>query len=63
MAYLVRKGTKVIVRKPSGAVVAHDCKDGCLFQSYEKVAEHKTMQFGRNGFLVSVSAADATEVR
>jgi len=63
VAYLVRKGTAVIVRKPSGEVVGHRCREDCLFQVYEKLGEHKTMQFGRDGFLVTVDAADVVEVR
>ena len=31
MAFLIRKGTKVIVRKASGEVVAHTCKNRLPF--------------------------------
>jgi hypothetical protein len=53
----------IVVRKPSGEVVGRGCREDCLFQAYELVSEHKVMQFRKDGFLVSVSAADVTEVR
>ncbi len=62
MPYLIRKGTTFIVRKPSGELVGHACKEDCLFQKGEKVSEHTMVQFQRGGFLVSVEAADVTEV-
>lgn len=63
VAYLIRKGTNLIVRKPSGEIVGHPAKEDCVFQPHEKVSEHKTVQFQRDGFLVSVPAADVTEVQ
>jgi hypothetical protein len=39
MAYLVRKGTKLIVRKPSGEVVEHACREDTLFHAHERVCE------------------------
>ena len=63
VAYRVRKGTSIVVRKPSGEVVGHRCRGDCLFQVYKKLAEHKTLPFGRDGFLVTVDAANMVEVR
>ena len=60
--YFVRKGTKIIVHKPSGEVTQHACKADTVFQAFEKVAELRTLQFKRDGFLVTVAAADVTEV-
>ena len=58
----IRKGTKIIVQKPSGEVTQHACKDDCLFHAFEKVSELKTLQFKRDGFVVTVAAADVVEV-
>lgn len=62
VAYLVRKGTKIVVRKPSGVLAGHSCRDDCLFQNQQMVSEHKTIQFQRDGFVISVRAADVSEV-
>lgn len=62
MPYLVRKGTRIIVQKPSGEIVGHACKDDCVFHAFEKTAELKMVQFEKDGFVVSVAAADFTEV-
>jgi hypothetical protein len=63
VAFLIRKGTSVTVRKPSGEVIAHTCKDDCLFQNRERVGEYRTIQFKRGDLILSVSALDVTEVR
>ena len=60
--YLVRKGTRIIVRKPSGEVAQHACRDDTVFHAFEKVSELKTLQFKRDGFVVTVAAADVVEV-
>ena len=62
MAYLIGKGTKIIVRKASGEVVEHVCREDAVFYDHNKVAGLKTFQFQRDGFLVTVNAADVTEV-
>jgi len=53
----------IILRKPSGEIVAHRCRKDCLFQAYEKLGEHKTRQFGQGGFVVTADAADVVAVR
>jgi hypothetical protein len=63
VADLVRKGTKIIVQKPSGEVTRHACKDDCVFHNHEKVSELKTPRFKRDGLVVSVSAAEVTGVQ
>ena len=62
MPFLIRNGTKIIVQKPSGEVTQDACKDDTLFHGFEKVSELKTLQFKRDGFVVTVAAADVVEV-
>ena len=62
MPYLVRKGTKIIVRMSSGEVAEHSCRGDCVFHAHEKIGELKTLQFQRDGFVVSVSAGEVVEV-
>ena len=45
MAFLVRKGTKIIVRKPTGEVQEHTCRADTVFQPHQIVAESK-VSFG-----------------
>jgi hypothetical protein len=63
MAYLLRKGTRIVVRRPNGRVLEHICRQDTMFYSHDKVAELKTVQFTRDGFLVTVNAADLVKVR
>lgn len=63
MAHLIRKGTRVILRRPSGEVVEHVLREDCLFYEHNQVAELKIIQFRRDGWLLSVPAADITHVR
>jgi len=63
VVYLVRIGTVIILRKPAGEIVAHWCWRDCLFQTYERLGEHKTLRIGQGGFVVTVDAAHVVEVR
>jgi len=44
VAYLVRKGTKILVRKPTGEIVWHQYRKDCVLQPYQKLGERKTVQ-------------------
>ena len=62
MPFLIRKGTRVTVRKPSGELVVYTCKADCLLQDRERVGEYRTIQFKRGDFVLSASALDVTEI-
>jgi hypothetical protein len=62
MAFLVRKGTRIIVRKPTGEVLEHSCRTDTVFQPHQIVAELRVVQFKQDGFVVTVNAGDVTEV-
>ena len=55
-------GTRATVRKPTGEIVGHVFRDDCLFRANEKVAEQNVLRFARDGFLITVEAADVVEV-
>jgi hypothetical protein len=52
-----------VIAKSSGQIVGRRCRQDYLFQVFEKLGEHKALQFGRDGFLVTVDAADVVEVQ
>lgn len=63
VAYLIRKGTRVLLRKPTGEVVEHVVRQDSTFYRHDQVAELRVVQFKKDGFLLTVTAADITEIR
>jgi hypothetical protein len=62
MTFLVRKGTRILVRKPSGEVLEHTCRADKVFQPHQIVAEVKDIQFKQDDFVVTVDAREVVEV-
>ena len=62
MAFLVRKGTRILVRRSTGEVQEHTCRADTVFQPRQIAAELKVIQFKQNGFVVTVNAGDVVEV-
>jgi hypothetical protein len=62
MAFRIRKGTRIIVRKPTSEVLEHACRADTVFQPHQVIAELKVVQFKHQGFVVTVNAGDVVEV-